>query len=502
MLYATRRQVIYHFVSLFLCFFVALLLLATPSFAQREGIDREPRVRGIIVRFKKPEAMGVKISGMLSKGLELENKLLLENTFTFDVSEEKMDGVIEDLESDPDIQYAEPNYILHAFETPNDPDYDQQWGLPKIEADKAWDLSHGSSSVKVAILDTGIDKDHPDLSSDLSSKVDDWVNFSSSYSEDDLFGHGTHVAGIAAAITNNSTGVAGTGYDTHLLSVKVLGDDGSGATSWISNGIAWAADNGAQVINMSLGDYDYSQTLKDACDYAWGKGVVVVSSAGNCGQGGQRCPSINPISYPASYESVIAVASTTSTDAKSSFSEYGDWVEVAAPGSSIYSTYPSGYTLMSGTSMASPFVAGLAGLLFGANPSLTASQVRNFIEQNADEISGTGTYWTYGRVNAYKSVLAATEGVTLTPTPTSGATPTPTSVATPTPTPPSGATLTPTPVGGLTPTPTSVPAACPLDGDYNSDGMVDDVDYYAWQEDFLEGLSNLACFEYWRRNSY
>ena len=422
-----------------------------------------------------------------------------------------------------EVEFVEPNYIVHAHETPNDEHYAKQWGLAKIAVDQAWNLTHGSSSVKVAVLDTGIDQDHPDL----SSKVEQWVNFSSSSSADDYFGHGTHTAGIVSAVTNNQIGVAGTGYDIKLLSVKVLGDDGSGSWWGVSEGIRWAVDNGAKVISMSLGDEASSDSLEQAVNYAWSQGVVVVASAGNCGAG---CDTdgdgdidlINPIEYPAYYENVIAVAATGPNDEKASYSEYGNWVDVAAPGGNgscegpnwqncIVSTYLGGqYAVMKGTSMSCPFVSGLAGLLFSANPSLTAAQVRNLIESKADKISGTGSYWTHGRINAYESVLAAMGNVTVTPTPTGEVTPTPTVTPTPggpttTPTPtvtPGGPTVTPTPINQATPSPTPTPRPCPLDGDYNQDGTVNNLDFEGWKQDFIDGNASLSCFEYWRRNKY
>lgn len=464
---------LHSYIAILLCGYMAVLF-TSPVAAQEVSPNR------IIVRFKSSDGLGHKISRMLEGGAQFKEKLLLNDTFVFEVLKEKQEEVISDLIKGPDVIYAEPDIIYHAHETPNDEYYDKQWALPKIKADQAWDLTHGSSAVKVAVLDTGIDKDHPDL----SLKVDQWVNFTASQTEDDWAGHGTHTGGIVAAVTNNEIGVAGTGYDVHLLSVKVLNDDGEGAASWIANGIKWAADNGAKVISMSLGG-DSSSAMRQAIDEAWGKGVVIVASAGN--------ESSPYYSYPAAYENVIAVAATGPNDEIASYSNYGSWVEVAAPGGNgscggsdgwqrcIVSTYPGGqYAGMKGTSMACPFVSGLAGLLFGVNSSLTASQVRNLIEEKADKISGTGSYWTHGRINAYQSVLAAMGNVTPTPTPQSGATPTPT--------------------GAVTPTP--VPFNCVLSGDFDGSGTVDNADFELWKTAFSAGNASLSCFEYWRRNKF
>ncbi|MBI2853966.1 MAG: S8 family serine peptidase [Chloroflexi bacterium] len=298
------------------------------------------------------------------------------------------------------VKFAELDYTATAIFDPSDTYYGNQWGMDQIQMPQAWDITQGSPAVKIAILDTGIDQDHPDLAAKIVANQ----NYTSSSTVDDLYGHGSHVAGIAAAITNNSTGVAGVGFDSSLMNVKVLDDSGSGYYSWISSGITWAADNGAKVINMSLGGRSGSSTLQSAVDYAWSKGVVVVAAAGN---NGNSVPS-----YPAYYSNTIAVAATDQSDARASFSTYGSWVDVAAPGVNIFSTLPNhanaigglNYDYLSGTSMATPHVAGLAALIWATPYGTSASAVRSRIEDNADQVSGTGTYWQYGRINAYRAV--------------------------------------------------------------------------------------------------
>jgi len=298
--------------------------------------------------------------------------------------------------SHPLVAYAETNYIAEVVGEPNDPYYGAQWGLHKVEAPAAWETTTGSAAVITAILDTGVDQNHPDL----RDKIVKNVNFTDSSTVDDIHGHGTHVAGIAAAATNNGVGVAGLGYDSTIMNVKVLGDDGSGYYSWVINGIIWAADNGAQVINMSLGGSSSSRALEDAINYAWSKGVVVVAAAGNSG-------STSPF-YPAHYANCMAVAATDRYDNKPSWSNYGSWVDVAAPGVSIYATLKgSSYGYKSGTSMASPHVAGLAALVFtvvsddNGNGRLN-DEVRFRIESTCDDIgvSGIGS----GRINAARAV--------------------------------------------------------------------------------------------------
>ena len=230
------------------------------------------------------------------------------------------------------------------------------------------------------------------------------------------------------------------------MSVKVLDNNGSGYYSWIANGIIWAADNGAKVINLSLGGTSSSFTLQNAVNYAWNKGAVVVAAAGNRNSTSRF--------YPAYYSNSMATAATDQNDKKASFSTYGSWVDVAAPGVDIFSTYNNdGYVTLSGTSMAAPFVSGLAGLIFGFHPDWNNIQVRDKLQSSSDQIPGTGSYWTYGRINACKAVdciLLPTPTITPTPTPT----PIPTPSITPSPTP------EPTPIPTPTPTPTSKPWWC------------------------------------------
>jgi thermitase len=298
--------------------------------------------------------------------------------------------------SNPKVTYAEPNYIAQSLAEPDDSYFTAQWNMQKVRAPGAWDVTTGSPNVIIAILDTGVDLDHPDLANKIVSNI----NFSDSPTVDDVYGHGTHVAGIAAATTNNGVGVVGLGYSATIMNVKVLGDTGSGFYSWIASGIIWAADNGADVISMSLGGSSASSILEDAINYAWSKGVVVVAAAGNNGN-------MVPV-YPAYYANCIAVAATDASDARPLWSNYGDWVDVAAPGSGILSTFKNdNYVYMSGTSMATPHVAGLAALVFTTVSDTNGDgklddEVRSRIEATCDDIGVSGI--GYGRINAARAV--------------------------------------------------------------------------------------------------
>jgi subtilisin family serine protease len=317
-----------------------------------------------------------------------------------------VEALLNALKRNPNVQFVEPNYLYSASFTPNDPSLSQQWAWSRIQAYAAWDVSQGSPNVIIGDVDTGIQSNHPDLDAKLVPGYD-YVDGDTT--PQDGNGHGTHTAGTAAAETNNSAGGAGMCPNCKLMAIRVLNNSGSGTLANVANGITYAANNGAKVINLSLGGSG-SATLQNAVDYAWSRGVFLACAAGNSNT------SSTANAYPAAYPNCFAVASTTSADARSSFSNYGSWVEVAAPGSSIYSTWiGSGYNTISGTSMATPHVAGLAGLL--ASQGLTNAQIRDRICSTADRISGTGTYWTCGRINAARAVTGSPPPPTPTPTP-------------------------------------------------------------------------------------
>lgn len=436
-------------------------LLASNFFAVKVHSQVNELKDRVIVRFKSFTTSAYQDNVIKKFNVEKTHKLMLKNTFVLEIPKGTAGEYVKNFLKEKNVEYAEKDAVAKALEVPNDTYYSYQWGLPMISAASAWDTTHGNSSVEIGIIDTGVDASHPDLIGKVDKAADCTISTSceSISSSVDDNGHGTHVAGIAAANTNNSLGVAGVGYNTHLMSAKVLDSRGSGYYSWVANGIVWAADNGAKVISLSLGGSSSSTVLKDAVNYAWSKGAVVVAAAGNSGS---TAPS-----YPGYYSNVISVAATDSNDQKASFSSYGNWVTVAAPGVSILSSYNGGYAYLSGTSMATPFVSGLAGLLFGQHPTWTNSDVRTQIESTADKIYGTGFYWIYGRINACSAVgCSSVLAPAPTPTPTTApvSTPTPTIAPTATPTPTLAPTNTPapTPTPKVTsPTPTPVPAPKP-----------------------------------------
>jgi subtilisin family serine protease len=293
--------------------------------------------------------------------------------------------------------------------TPNDPSYGMQWGMRKIEAPRAWFCSfQGDREVVVAVIDTGVDLEHPEFAGKLVSGWD-WANGDDN--PDDDHGHGSHVAGIVGAIGNNGTGVAGVAWNTRIMPLKTLRGDGVGYSSWSIEAVMWAADHGADVINMSLGSVYFNQAYQDAINYAHSKGVLVVASAGNCGDASyplNGCSYQDQPSYPGAYSNVMAVASTTESDGQSSFSTQGSHVDIAAPGSFIYSTLKDGgYGAMSGTSQAAPHVAGLAALVKAAYPDYGPDQIQAIIQDAAVDLGSPGKdiQFGWGRINAAAALI-------------------------------------------------------------------------------------------------
>ena len=282
-----------------------------------------------------------------------------------------------------------------------------------INAPAMWSLENSCldeqfAEITIAVIDTGVDLDHPDLQANI---VSGRTYVSGTSTPDDDHGHGTHVAGSAAA-GKNDIGVLGIAPHAKILPIKVLNQDGNGFISDVASAIRWAADNGANVINLSLGGVSATSTEQAAVDYATSRGVLVIAAAGNCGSPSSYflngCSYVDQTSYPAAFDNAMAVASTTSTDAQSSFSTQGSYVEIAAPGSSIYSAVPGGtYAFASGTSQASPHVAGLAAFIWSLNPSLTNAQVRSVINSTAVDLGSAGRdiQFGYGRIDAYAAVI-------------------------------------------------------------------------------------------------
>jgi thermitase len=380
--------------SLSVLLLVALALPAGGSAAASADTIAAPHVpETVLVKFKDGAPAADVAAILQAHGLEAKGMVYGTEVQVLHGQGKSTSALIEALSHNPMVEYAEADYIAFADWVPNDPSWSSQWGPQKVSAPAAWDVTRGSSSVMIAVVDTGVDLDHPDLASKIRTDIDyDYVNNDSTAQDDN--GHGTHVAGISAAITNNSTGIAGMCPNCSILPVKVLDASGSGTYSAIASGIRYAADKGAKVINMSLGGSAGSTTLSDAVNYANGKGVLLACAAGNS--------NTSAASYPAYYSACVAVAATDSSDNRASFSNYGSWVDTSAPGVSIYATYWNNtYSTLSGTSMATPHVAGLAGLLFSQGRSQSDVRTRLTSSTYTDPVNST---LIPRRINANKAV--------------------------------------------------------------------------------------------------
>ena len=309
------------------------------------------------------------------------------------------------------VTYAEPNKILKVTSTPNDALFGQLYGMQKISAPAGWDAAGlgafpSTGGVKVGIVDTGIDQTHEDLrgktiacaqSRGLGGVLSGSIQVGSCTDDND---HGSHVAGTIAGNANNSVGVAGVAFNSPLVICKALGGPlGSGSTADVANCITWTSQQGAKVISMSLGGGD-STTLHTAVTnaYANGNGTLLIAAAGNDGD--------STLEYPAAYSEVVSVAATDQNDARASFSNANADVEVAAPGVDILSVKRGGgYQTLSGTSMATPHVSGVAAIIFDRNPGATAATVRSKLDAAVDDLGAAGRdpNFGFGRVNLLKA---------------------------------------------------------------------------------------------------
>jgi subtilisin family serine protease len=440
-----------------------VVLIATPTLA-----TEWPHVPGqIIVKFA-PEVHKVDVQrrgGLVFVGLESldqrmerygvywigqlfphkKSELASIYQFDFDPQYDALD-VAQDFTGDEHLLYAEPRYVHRLFEEPNDEVYltGIQWYFNTVQAQQAWDIAHGDSSVIIGIVDSGVDWDHPDLADniwvnpgeDLNGDGQitgiDWNNAdddSNGYI-DDFFGwdfaglgypdnnpmdfgigHGTHVAGIAAAVTNNAEGIAGMSWNCTIMAVKTSVDE-SPYVPYGYEGILYAADNGADVINCSWGGPGFSQFDREIIDSALARGAIVVTSAGN--DPGTSPPDTCPANYPSFYDPVIAVAATNQSDRAAGFTYYGSWVDVSAPGVGIYSTaWDDTYRFLQGTSFSSPLVAGVAALLRSVDPDMTVEEFEAKMWYTSDDIDhlnpGYEGWLGGGRVNAHKALLSLTE---------------------------------------------------------------------------------------------
>lgn len=336
---------------------------------------------------------------------DIDGKLLnkMDSIYTFSSKGKTTVDLIQHFAPIDNVAYAEPNYIMMQNETtPNDLYYQRyQWNLPLIEAEAGWKITQGNDTVKIAVVDTGVDLEHPDLVKRLTTGFNALTESSDA---DDDNGHGTHVAGIIASEVNNHEGIAGLTWFNPIIPVKVMGEEGYGSTFDIAKGIIWATNQGARVINLSLGNYQHSDMLKDAIDYAFKRDVVLIAASGN--------DNTSQPSFPAAYPQVLSVAAVDYYGDRADFSNYGDYIDVSAPGVQIASTYfNKQYAALSGTSMAAPHVSALAGLIRSINPELRNKEVMEIIKNTTVDLGDKGKdiYFGEGLIDIVDALEVAAE---------------------------------------------------------------------------------------------
>jgi thermitase len=409
-------------------------LIGTQSVPENSELRDQYRRPGHLLARFRANASPSEVASLKANRVVSENAAL--GVTHLKVSPEEELAVFDQLKRSSAVEFVEFDSLVTTTFVPNDTYYATpypsshygniaQWGPQAVSAPAAWDNTQGDSSTVIAIVDTGVDDTHPDLAAKIVGE------YSFTGKVKDGFGHGTHCAGIAAAVTNDSVGVAGMCPNCKILSVKVLDDTGSGWMSDVASGITYAADHGADVISLSLGGSGRSETLRLALDYALNHNALPVCAMGNSGT--------TSALEPAYWGSCLSVVAADSNGNKASFSTYGVRADVSAPGVGILSTMPTystylsthgykpNYDALSGTSMATPMVAGIAGLVRSRNPGLTPTQTKGIILATA----GDGKSWSpelgFGLVNARLSVEAALHTDFTPPTvnlifPTTGAT--------------------------------------------------------------------------------
>jgi thermitase len=425
-LFANPRPVTYQICVLATAMLWAILLLALAPGARGEAaaqpkVDEDPEgapyVAGeLLVLYEPGTSKGAKKAVVRQSGGETAEELPgRARLITFpgirrDKSEEvrqrALQRKLEDLRDEPGVEAADYNYVRSAFWRPNDRKFDGQWGLRKATFTGAWEDARGRGA-KIAVVDSGIEQGHPDIGKISAQK--DFV--SGDAVANDPYGHGTHVAGVAAALTNNDRGVAGGCPACRLLVARVLDAYGNTTDATLVSGINWSVDNGADVVNLSLGGPKPSAGLEQAIKDASARGAVIVAAAGNTGT--------TWLQYPAAYPAAIAVSATNKNDALAGFSSRGDWVDLAAPGTGIISARAAGgshrfygtcsdagrgYVACGGTSQSAPFVSALAGLL--SSQGKGAGEIRRRMQNTATDLGAAGRdpKYGHGRIDANKAV--------------------------------------------------------------------------------------------------
>ena len=347
----------------------------------------------LLVKFADTTPRNVAEELVDEAGGDLEERVRRIDVGVVDVPPDEVAEAIAELKASRQVEYVERDVILQTLETrPNDPLWPDQWGPARVGAPAVWDSVQGSSQAVIAVLDTGVDAAHPDLRGAIAPGYD-FIGDDADPADD--HGHGTAVAGVAAARADNTQGMAGICWGCTIMPVKVLDSTGSGSSATVAAGIVWAVDHGARIINLSLGAPNTTLTLTAAIDYAASKGAVVIAAAGN--------DSSATLTYPAAHPAVIGVAGTKADDSPYVWTNSGDWVQVAAPGCNLAPTRGGDYVNFCGTSSAAPIVAGLAGLALSYKPGVIKPELEQAITGSGGSLPGVARY---GRVDARKMIAA------------------------------------------------------------------------------------------------
>lgn len=376
---------------------ISFLLVCSAAFSQSR--NAQPPLDRLIVRSRQGASAAAVSAAIGAQTASIAGQIPQLNTKILRVPIQALDKVRGALEKTGLFTYVERDNLAKGTLTPNDSSLSSQWHMAKVQATSAWGISQGSTQVGIAIIDSGVDGTHPDL---VPKLVQGYNFLSKNTDTSDVLGHGTATAGTAAAATDNLTGVAGLAWKNPIMPLLVVSSSGYAYYSNIANAITYAADHGIRVISISISGTSASGTLQSAVDYAWSKGAVVVASAGNTGN--------SVPNYPAACDKVIAVSATDANDNRPGWSSFGTWVDLSAPGDSILTTSTGGsYGYWSGTSFSAPLVSGLAALVLSANASLTNVSLVQLLQQNSDDLGAPGydQYYGWGRINAYKALLAA-----------------------------------------------------------------------------------------------
>jgi thermitase len=374
-----------------------VLLAVGSAFGQPKAGD--PVLGQLLVQTRMGASPSQVARALASNGANVQKQIPQIRVHVLRVPEPAIDRVQQALSSTGLFTFVERDRIARVVATPNDPDFASEWHLNKIQASSAWNVTTGSPSVTIAFADSGVDPTHEDLASKL---VPGWNFLNGSTNTADVAGHGTATAGSAAAATNNGIGVSALGWSNTIMPLLIADASGNVLYSNMASAITYAADHGVRIINMSLAGPTDLSTLESAVSYAWNKGTVLFASAGNY--------STSTPYYPAACTNAVAVSATDPNDNLSSYSNFGNWIDLSAPGDSILTTNNGGgYGYWSGTSFSSPIAASVAALVLSVRPSLSASALVTLLEQNSDDLGAPGydTSFGWGRVNAYKAVTAA-----------------------------------------------------------------------------------------------